>query len=325
VLESKEIHESLRETRSKCLKTHGYPNDGYISFHCRVTGGIHNGQMCRENGDSPMVNRTYLRKAILGYDNPTVRPLNKTLHALRSGEMTMVIVGDSVTSQLSKAMNCEAVREGIKKYDWAEHLALVNYYSINNSLAAMQDFPIALLKYRHTDTEDMKEKIVRMYSEQLVVKKGVVIVLNIGLHYHEARLDTMNSNRTRDRYQKDLQLLFSAIDGITREYPTKVFAVLWVETSAQHWSNELNGYYNGTTDTKCKPLVDRSLEADWRNRDVGVVLRESRHLFNGANVIFQIIPFRRITEDMWDSHVRGNYVDCTHCKISILSLTVLYF
>ena len=39
---------------------------------------------------------------------------------------------------------------------------------------------------------------------------------------------------------------------------------------------------------------------------------EQGNFFQGSNIHFEIIPFRSLTEDMWDTHMGGDYADCTH-------------
>lgn len=318
MVHSKEVNEGLRTTRDKCLKTSGVPSDGKQSFHCRVTGGVHNGQMCREAGDTSMYERSFLRKAVKGFDDPSYHPLHTIVNHLTDRNLSLILVGDSIIGGVSAAFNCELFREGLKDFDWSSHVNVIRYgFNTNNSLDELRGFPIALMLIREQkDPIVLKKYLTRLFAEQLTVKSGVVLLLNFGVHYNDA---------DRQSYRTHMSNLFNSLENATVAYPSKRFIFVWLESSAQHFQGgQGNGYYQ-LNKTQCGPIRNTSREADWRNAEVDSILQGAA-FFEQPNVLFRVAPFRSLTEPLYDTHVRGNYEDCTHfCWSPMMYMPVFDF
>ena len=96
-----------------------------------------------------MYERSFLRKAVKGFDDPSYHPLHIIVNHLTDRNLSLILVGDSIIGGVSTAFNCELFREGLKDFDWSSHVNVIRYgFNTNNSLDELRGFPIALMLIR---------------------------------------------------------------------------------------------------------------------------------------------------------------------------------
>ena len=206
-------------------------------------------------------------------------------------------------------------REKLKNFTWEDHLNIIkiDHQSNNKFSFTSNPHPISYMKFLKLDSK-MHFLLENLFPHVCETQSiGLLFIFNIGIHYN---VDDMES------YRSDVINLFNFLNHTVNMYPMNVFGFIWLESSAQHWAPnpetshnwKNNGYYDHSQQLPCVNILNTSRELDWRNYIVDNILADQANskLFSQKNVVFQVLPFRSLTEQSYDSHVRGDYTDCTH-------------
>jgi hypothetical protein len=314
-----DTNHSVNSIMSHCEQEASIRQESLLPVRCRAGNSWPSkGEFCSSE-DIPFTQRKNLRRAIIGYDDPFAKPLQKLFQGLVNEKSSLLLVGDSVMQQFYGAMACELEREKIwldpsqfKNTDALKHVEmkiskgphtigeshavpikfLPIYHFVNGRWDRMPNASMHLLK---TTVEDNLQKY-----------EGLTILLNMGLHF----VSNPVAKFTRDDYISQMTECLVFLNGVAQQYANKKVRVIWRETSAQHFPTP-NGYWPGARyapgmKLKCEPIADNSTEGDWRNADIrDIVHKEAlKHV--------QIIPFYNVTLPLWSSHVNGHLRDCTH-------------
>jgi hypothetical protein len=264
-----------------------------------------------------MANHTYLFKVIEGYDDPNQNYLKAFIDILNTTNSSFMLHGDSVHGRFfQEAISCELER---LEHTHSYRLPFGNVY-ITGILERTAGAPILYRLVGRLSPRVIEEDLLNL----LTLSKNIVYVFNNGLHFRNDNLYSTFQNQIDLR--NALNETFSFLDHFASKFNDSKFTFLYLETSAQHWEYNINvrqgsvwhinplktGYFAGKfSELKCSPILDTSAENDWRNYEVWKLL-EQGNFFQGSNIHFEVIPFRSLTEDMWDTHMGGDYADCTH-------------
>jgi hypothetical protein len=136
--------------------------------------------------------------------------------------------------------------------------------------------------------------------------QSLLILFNVGLHYVGGDIKQF----TREDFRMQLTMALRYLNQVATSRPDKKIRVLWRETTAQHFPTP-TGYWPGmryaaSLKVGCVEIQDKSADANWRNTDVEMILREN----NLVNI--KVIRFYNLTVPLWTEHVNGHLKDCTH-------------
>jgi hypothetical protein len=277
------------------------------------------GEYCSPE-DIPFSERKILRRAIVGFDDPSAKPLAKLFAGLAREKGALLLVGDSVMQQFFGAMACELEREGVWK-DPSQFTNTDEVKYVESTLAVGAEtqkvsVPIKFAPIYHfvngrwdRVANASMHHLRKNVEDFLHAHDSVTVLINMGLHYvsnpiaHFTRQDYISQMTSCLQYLNAL-----AIDS--KKAQNKTLRVLWRETSAQHFPTS-NGYWPGvkyaaSMQLKCEPIADTSSSGDWRNSDIRAIIAEH----NLQHV--QILPFYNVTLPLWSMHVNGHLRDCTH-------------
>ena len=289
------------------------------------------GEYCSPE-DIPFSERKSLRRAIVGFDDPSSKPLKTFFTGLAKERGALLLVGDSVMQQFYSGMACELEREGVWK-DPAQFTNTdeVKYVEMSvkaikggkagiEAAAAVQEEKIGVpIKfapiYHFVNGRWDRVANASMYhlrknvEDFLHAHNSVTILINMGLHYvsnpiaHFTRQDYIGQMTACLQYLNTM-----VIDSM--KLHNKTLRVLWRETSAQHFPTS-NGYWPGvkyaaSMQLKCEPITDTSASGDWRNSDIRNIIKEHKLEY------VKIVPFYNVSLPLWSMHVNGHLRDCTH-------------
>ena len=260
-----------------------------------------------------MVDHTYLSKTIEGYDDPTQNFLKSFIDILKTRNASFLVHGDSVHGRFFQhAFSCELERlEYTHKYRMP--------FDMTDAIVYTAGAPLLFRTVRYLSPKVIEKDLLNL----LQVSKNIVFVFNTGLHFSN---DNLYKHSNQIDLRKLLNETFTFLDKFALNFIDSKFTFLYLETAAQHWEYNINvrngsiwhintfktGYFSGKhSELKCSPILDTSAENDWRNYEVWKLL-EQGNFFQGSNIHFEVIPFRSLTENMWDSHIGGSFMDCTH-------------
>lgn len=312
---------SLESIMSFCEKEAADRGETPLPVRCRAGNSWPSkGEYCSPE-DIPFSDRNNLRRAIVGYDDPSKHPLKAFFKGLAKERSSFLMVGDSVMQQFFGALACELEREGV----WADPARFTNTDEMRYA-----GFPV-------TDPGEDKEKIYEVpmkfapiyhfvngrwdrianasmhhlrknVEDFLNGHDGLTVLINMGLHY----VSNPIAHFTREDYISQMTGCLVYLNDIAKEYipKGKKVRMLWRETSAQHFPTP-NGYWPGVKyasemKLQCNPIEDTTAAGDWRNSDVRAIIENNKleHI--------SIIPFYNVTLPLWSSHVNGHLRDCTH-------------
>jgi hypothetical protein len=325
---SDRTNNTVESIMQRCEQEATRRGEGLLPMRCRAGNSWPSkGEFCSSE-DIPFAQRKNLQRAIIGYDDPSSRPLRKFFQGLANERSALLLVGDSVMQQFYGAMACELEREGV----WTDpnnfkDTDSVKYVEMDVTRAASVQTGA---KERSAKSHGVRIKFLPIYHfvngrwdrvanasmhnlrtnvEELANSDeydGITIIMNMGLHY----VSNPVAQFTRPDYIAQMSEALSYLNKVVLQYPLKRIRVLWRETSAQHFPTP-NGYWPGVRyaadmKLKCEAIADNSTTADWRNSDVRDIIRNK-----GLHQV-EIIPFYNVTLPLWTSHVNGHLRDCTH-------------
>lgn len=295
---------SLQIIRKECIEK-SKPVDGVESLECRAGGNMQRtleNVGCRLPSERSMLSHTYLRKHIEGFDNPAQDFVGQLVKNLHLYDAAFITHGDSVSSHaIKRAVNCELDRKGYQfsSVDFVRGLNLLP----KDTTVKQNNTEIVLRFYinLHLDLKAIEESLVVPLSE----KKNILLLLNTGLHYSDPHI-----------FENHVRNVFTFLDQLSYKHNSTRFVFVWMETSAQHFHGPTSYGYWAQQSQDCGPIKDLNSTLDWRNYLVAKVL-ETESLFKLANTYFSVLPIRKITETMWDTHdgaIEGSRrgSDCTH-------------
>lgn len=303
---------SINDIEKDCMRMVAASGEASLPpVRCRVGNTWPSRSAYCDPRDIPFAQRSNLRNAVAGYDDPSKTPLKDFFRLLSARNGVLLLLGDSVMQQFYSAVACELEREQVWKdpsqFTNTDEVRTVALEGANGS-AAIRFLPMYhLVNGRYdrvpnatmTALQTQMKTILRSHS-------SIVVLANMGLHY----VDNPVAGFSKHDYHKQVMIVLTYLQSIAVHHPNKDIHILWRETTAQHFPTP-NGYWPGVRYASgmkvgCVPIKDASAEADWRNRMVEqIVLR--RNLFK-----VKIIPFYNITVPLWSEHPNGNLRDCTH-------------
>lgn len=280
------------------------------------------GEYCSSE-DIPFSERKGLRRAIVGYDDPSQKPLKTFFNGLAQEKGALLMVGDSVMQQFFSAMACELEREGVWKdssqFTNTDEMRYVEFpvqnSKDNDGKPVMYGVPVKFVPIYHfvngrwdrvanAGMHHLKKNV----EDLVAAHDSVTILINMGLHY----VSNPIAHFTRSDYISQMAACLQYLNTVAEDglKANKKIRVLWRETSAQHFPTS-NGYWPGakyasTMQLKCEPISDTSSSGDWRNSDVKTIIADNKLSHVGT------VPFYNISLPLWSMHVNGHLRDCTH-------------
>ena len=269
----------------------------------------------------PLTDRPQYMQALVGFNDPSSQHLLEAMRNLLLLNRTLVFMGDNVMRQNYVAFLAELKRldKHMEIDRWASLKKMANktvlprgvnvFVNSDNDLegggatlwlthTAGRHKPMAVYYIAcHRLEQGQFDRAMQLVGRVAVQVKGVILVSNFGLAYND-----------RSAAFKAMGVVLPALSAFANK-PGKKNAVLWRETSAQHFEFRAKGYFDhvlalsspGKTEKRCAPHnmirpVDRSDEVDWRNEDVKTIL--------GINQITNLhyVPFFAATVPLHAMH-----------------------
>ena len=221
------------------------------------------GEYCSSE-DIPFSNRKTLYRSIIGYDDPSAKPLKTFFETSAKENGALLLVGDSVMQQFYAAMACELEREGL----WSDPTQFTNTDELKHVTIGDMNVPIKFAPIYHFvngrwDREaNASMKALRKHVEGFVDSHhSLTILINMGLHY----VSNPIAQFSREDYFIQMTGCLQYLNEIALlAKPEKKIRVLWRETSAQHFPTP-NGYWPGvkfaaSMKLTCNPISDSKFQ-----------------------------------------------------------------
>jgi hypothetical protein len=291
--------------------------------------------------DISFSNRANFRKILKGYDHPNEMVLKEFFLSLAKGKGILLLIGDSVMQQFYSAIACELEREGVwtdpsqftntdetkfVQFDSSSSTSSSSSTTSSSSLpekAAIQFLPIYHFvdgrydrkpQAAFTKLKDTLDTLIKDYKE-------IVIICNMGLHY----IDNPSPGFSKKDYSLQMTKFLNYLHIFTStNAQTNKITIIWRETTAQHFTTS-NGFWPGikyirNMEMKCQPILNTSIELDWRNREIEEIIRKN-HLST-----IHVMPWYNVTVPLWSEHPNGHLKDCTHfCWTPMLYQPAFYY
>jgi hypothetical protein len=271
----KSVNESsvdVKEAMRKCSGKKQY-------LHCNI-GGVRFGLPCGGSGSPPLSERQHLLQSFSpNLDDPKYKVLTQLFQTLHLLNGSLFLFGDSQMTNFQLGINCDLIREGVHPYNYD---ALTKVH-VNGGEVIVDRCNGGQIEFDSVETT---------IAKLLKLSDYVLVVLNTGTHHN-----------SRVNYDNVINALFPKLNDLALLHKSSV-DIVWMETPPQHF-NSTNGYWEGRH-SKCEPIANTSVELDWRNYDVDMMMARKKI------TTIKILRVRDIMIDLWREHHRGDMVDCTH-------------